>query len=100
MAGIYAGIVPGIIGSLFARTVTVTTLTSAIALTSRSVLGDAGLDPTDPANAAPEAAELTAHDGAVGPDGIVEGADEVLGAGNAAVSRGRDWIAGRPFDSA
>ena len=27
-------------------------------------------------------------------------ADEVLGAGNAAVSRGRDWIAGRPFDSA
>lgn len=53
MAGIYAGIVPGIIGSLFARTVTVTTLTSAIALTSRSVLGDAGLDPTDPANAAP-----------------------------------------------
>lgn len=40
MAGIYAGIVPGIIGSLFARTVLmVTTLTSAIALTSRSVLG-------------------------------------------------------------
>lgn len=53
VAGIYAGIVPGIIGSLFARTVLmVTTLTSAIALTSRSVLSDAGLDPTDPANIA------------------------------------------------
>lgn len=53
VAGIYAGIVPGIIGSLFARTVLmVTTLTSAIALTSRSVLEDAGLDPGDPANVA------------------------------------------------
>lgn len=52
-AGIYAGVVPGIIGSLFARTVLmVTTLTSAIALTSRSVLTDAGLDPGDPANVA------------------------------------------------
>jgi sulfate permease, SulP family len=53
VAGIYAGIVPGIIGSLFARTVLmVTTLTSAIALTSRSVLEDAGLDPGNPANIA------------------------------------------------
>ncbi|KRD19529.1 transporter [Mycobacterium sp. Root265] len=53
VAGIYAGIVPGIIGSLFARTVLmVTTLTSAIALTSRSVLEDAGLDPADPSNIA------------------------------------------------
>ncbi len=53
VAGLYAGMVPGIIGSLFARTVLmVTTLTSAIALTSRSVLDDAGLDPTDPANIA------------------------------------------------
>lgn len=53
VAGIYAGIVPGIIGSLFARTVLmVTTLTSAIALTSRSVLEDAGLDPADPGNIA------------------------------------------------
>jgi SulP family sulfate permease len=53
VAGIYAGIVPGIIGSLFARTVLmVTTLTSAIALTSRSVLQDAGLDPAQPANIA------------------------------------------------
>ncbi|WP_454791614.1 SulP family inorganic anion transporter [Mycolicibacterium lutetiense] len=53
VAGIYAGIVPGIIGSLFARTVLmVTTLTSAIALTSRSVLKEAGLDPQDPANIA------------------------------------------------
>ncbi|MGV0811874.1 SulP family inorganic anion transporter [Mycolicibacterium boenickei] len=53
VTGIYAGIVPGIIGSLFARTVLmVTTLTSAIALTSRSVLKEAGLDPQDPANVA------------------------------------------------
>lgn len=53
VAGIYAGIMPGIIGSLFARTVLmVTTLTSAIALTSRSVLKEAGLDPADPANVA------------------------------------------------
>ena len=53
VAGLYAGVVPGIIGSLFARTVLmVTTLTSAIALSSRSVLKDAGLDPSDPANVA------------------------------------------------
>lgn len=53
VAGIYAGVMPGIIGSLFARTVLmVTTLTSAIALTSRSVLKEAGLDPADPANVA------------------------------------------------
>lgn len=53
VTGIYAGIMPGIIGSLFARTVLmVTTLTSAIALTSRSVLKEAGLDPADPANVA------------------------------------------------
>lgn len=53
VTGIYAGVMPGIIGSLFARTVLmVTTLTSAIALTSRSVLKEAGLDPQDPANVA------------------------------------------------
>lgn len=53
VAGLYAGVVPGIIGSLFARTVLmVTTLTSAIALSSRSVLREAGLDPADPANVA------------------------------------------------
>lgn len=53
VTGIYAGVMPGIIGSLFARTVLmVTTLTSAIALTSRSVLKEAGLDPADPANVA------------------------------------------------
>src|ERR1043165_946594 len=46
--GIYAGIVPTIVGSLLARTVLmVTTLTSAIALTSQSVLAQAGLDPAD-----------------------------------------------------
>lgn len=46
--GIYAGIVPTIVGSLFARTILmVTTLTSAIALTSQSVLAEAGLDPAD-----------------------------------------------------
>ncbi|MEW2478918.1 SulP family inorganic anion transporter [Mycobacterium sp. NPDC049093] len=53
VTGIYAGVMPGIVGSLFARTVLmVTTLTSAIALTSRSVLKEAGLDPADPANVA------------------------------------------------
>lgn len=53
VAGLYAGMLPGVIGSLFARTVLmVTTLTSAIALTSRSVLKQAGLDPADPANIA------------------------------------------------
>ncbi|MGV0745017.1 SulP family inorganic anion transporter [Mycolicibacterium sp. XJ870] len=53
VAGLYAGVVPGIIGSLFSRTVLmVTTLTSAIALSSRSVLEDAGLSPADPANVA------------------------------------------------
>ncbi|TVX96947.1 SulP family inorganic anion transporter [Mycolicibacterium porcinum] len=53
VTGIYAGVMPGIIGSLFARTVLmVTTLTSAIALTSRSVLKEVGLDPADPANVA------------------------------------------------
>ncbi|WP_395245435.1 SulP family inorganic anion transporter [Agromyces sp. MMS24-K17] len=46
--GLWSGIVPTIIGSVFARTVLmVTTLTSAIALTSNSVLTGAGLDPGD-----------------------------------------------------
>ncbi|MFF5468039.1 SulP family inorganic anion transporter [Streptomyces achromogenes] len=46
VAGLYAGIVPAIVGSLTARTVLmVTTLTSAIALTSQNVLRQAGLDP-------------------------------------------------------
>ena len=50
VAGLYSGVVPAIVGSLFARTVLmVTTLTSAIALSSRSVLTEAGLDPGDPA---------------------------------------------------
>ncbi|RDH78121.1 SulP family inorganic anion transporter [Mycolicibacterium moriokaense] len=53
VVGLYAGVVPGIVASVFARTVLmVTTLTSAIALSSRSVLKEAGLDPTDPANIA------------------------------------------------
>lgn len=53
VAGLYSGIVSTIVGSLFARTVLmVTTLTSALALSSRSVLTDAGLDPADPANVA------------------------------------------------
>ncbi|MCM2391359.1 SulP family inorganic anion transporter [Streptomyces albipurpureus] len=48
VAGLYAGVVPAIVGSLTSRTVLmVTTLTSAIALTSQSVLSDAGLDPGD-----------------------------------------------------
>ena len=44
---------PTVLGSVFARTVLmVTTLTSALALSSRSVLTAAGLDPGDPANVA------------------------------------------------
>ncbi|RMI29172.1 SulP family inorganic anion transporter [Nocardia stercoris] len=51
VAGLYAGIVPAVVGSLFTPTVLmITTLTSAIALTSRSVLGDAGLDVLQPGN--------------------------------------------------
>ena len=53
VAGLYSGIVSTIVGSVLARTVLmVTTLTSALALSSRSVLTDAGLDPADPANVA------------------------------------------------
>ncbi|ORA64997.1 transporter [Mycolicibacterium elephantis] len=53
VAGLYSGVVSTIVGSMFARTVLmVTTLTSALALTSQSVLSAAGLDPTDPANIA------------------------------------------------
>ncbi|WP_329468449.1 SulP family inorganic anion transporter [Streptomyces sp. NBC_01431] len=53
VAGLYAGAVPAVVGSVFARTaLMVTTLTSAIALTSRSALLASGLDPMDPANVA------------------------------------------------
>ncbi|WP_033213756.1 SulP family inorganic anion transporter [Kitasatospora phosalacinea] len=53
VAGLFSGVVPAIVGSLTARTVLmVTTLTSAIALTSQSVLSDAGLDPGDAGNVA------------------------------------------------
>ncbi|MGW5862845.1 SulP family inorganic anion transporter [Streptomyces sp. NPDC055239] len=53
VAGLYAGVVPAIVGSLTSRTVLmVTTLTSAIALTSQSVLSDAGLDPKNAGNIA------------------------------------------------
>ncbi|QBR91495.1 SulP family inorganic anion transporter [Nocardioides euryhalodurans] len=46
--GLWSGVVPTIVGSVFARTVLmVTTLTSAIALSSQSVLAGAGLDPGD-----------------------------------------------------
>ena len=49
VVGLYSGVVPTIVGSMFARTVLmVTTLTSAIALSSASVLAGAGLDPHDP----------------------------------------------------
>lgn len=51
VAGLYSGMVSTILGSVFARTVLmVTTLTSALALSSRSVLTAAGLDPADPRN--------------------------------------------------
>lgn len=53
VAGLYSGMVSTVVGSLFARTVLmVTTLTSALALSSRSVLKAAGLDATDPRNVA------------------------------------------------
>ena len=46
VAGLYSGVVSTIVGSALARTVLmVTTLTSALALSSRSVLTDAGLIP-------------------------------------------------------
>ncbi|MET0789138.1 MAG: SulP family inorganic anion transporter [Cellulomonas sp.] len=49
VVGLYSGVASTIVGSLFARTVLmVTTLTSAIALSSASVLAAAGLDPHDP----------------------------------------------------
>jgi SulP family sulfate permease len=51
--GLYSGMVPTFLGSVFARTVLMaTTLTSAIALSSQSVLQQAGLDPTDLKNVA------------------------------------------------
>jgi sulfate permease, SulP family len=53
VAGLYSGMLSTVLGSVFARTVLmVTTLTSALALSSRSVLSAAGLDPGDPANVA------------------------------------------------
>jgi sulfate permease, SulP family len=53
VAGLYSGMVSTIVGSVFARTVLmVTTLTSALALSSRSVLAESGLDPADPRNVA------------------------------------------------
>lgn len=46
--GLWSGAVPTIVGSFFSRTVLmVTTLTSATALASQSILGAAGLDPGD-----------------------------------------------------
>ncbi|GLZ76449.1 putative sulfate transporter [Actinorhabdospora filicis] len=51
--GLYAGMWPTMVGSLFSRTVLmVTTLTSAIALTANSALTDAGLDPRNLAQVA------------------------------------------------
>ncbi|TYL46056.1 SulP family inorganic anion transporter [Nocardioides sp. BGMRC 2183] len=53
LLGLYSGMVPTAIGSLFSRTALMTvTLTSAIALTSHSVLKEAGLDPDDFGNIA------------------------------------------------
>jgi SulP family sulfate permease len=51
--GLYSGMLPSQVGSLFARTVLmVTMLTTAIALSALSVLIEAGLDPTDLHNVA------------------------------------------------
>ncbi len=53
VAGLYSGMLPTLAGSVFARAVLmVTTLTSAIALSSHSVLASAHLDPHRPANIA------------------------------------------------
>ncbi|MGN5381178.1 SulP family inorganic anion transporter [Streptomyces lasalocidi] len=53
LAGLYAGAVPAVVGSLLARTaVMVTTLTSVIALTGHTTLVEAGLDPADPSDVA------------------------------------------------
>lgn len=47
VTGLYSGMLPTLVSSVFARTVLmVTTLTSAIALSAKSVLDSAGLDPT------------------------------------------------------
>ena len=51
--GLYSGMAPTLVGAVFARTVLMTTtLTSAIALSSQSVLAQAGLDPADLGNVA------------------------------------------------
>jgi sulfate permease, SulP family len=53
LVGLYSGMVPTAVGSLFSRTALMTvTLTSAIALTSHSVLKEAGLKPNDVGNIA------------------------------------------------
>lgn len=53
VTGLYSGMLPTVVGSMFARTVLmVTTLTSAIALSSQSVLSKAGLDPSNVGNLA------------------------------------------------
>ncbi|MET9201109.1 SulP family inorganic anion transporter [Gordonia sp. NPDC003585] len=47
VTGLYSGMLPTLVSSVFARTVLmVTALTSAIALSAKSVLDSAGLDPT------------------------------------------------------
>ncbi|WP_181799644.1 SulP family inorganic anion transporter [Kitasatospora acidiphila] len=52
-AGLYTGVWPAVVGSLLAQTpLMVTTLTSAIALTSGGALRQARLDPTVPGNVA------------------------------------------------
>lgn len=53
VTGLYSGMVPTLVGSVLTRTVLmVTTLTSAIALSSQSVLSSADLDPHDAGNIA------------------------------------------------
>ncbi|MCC3313602.1 SulP family inorganic anion transporter [Nocardia africana] len=53
VTGLYSGMIPTLAGSVLTRTVLmVTTLTSAIALSSQSVLTSAGLDPHEPGNIA------------------------------------------------
>ncbi|GAC59253.1 SulP family inorganic anion transporter [Gordonia sihwensis] len=53
VSGLYSGMLSTLVGSMFARTaLMVTTLTSAIALSSQSVLSSAGLDPHDVGNIA------------------------------------------------
>ncbi|MER7178440.1 SulP family inorganic anion transporter [Streptomyces hyaluromycini] len=90
IAGLYAGVVLKIVGSLAARTVLmVTTPTRAIALTSQSVLQEAG---PDPANAGGIAALTVPADLVMLPRGVAR-LGAVMGFVSNAVMTGSTGIA-------